>query len=522
MHDFMKDWTIATKLRLLAWLTTLALLGLSAFLSYQQYERSFHERQELTRSTVDIAQGVLTWAHGREKAGELSREQAQAVAMQAIKSLRYRGSEYFWINDMAGLMVMHPTKPALDHTNVLGMKDPNGKALFAEFVATVKSQKAGFVDYYWPKPGSDQPVAKISYVAGFEPWGWVVGSGMYLDDLRAELVVSIQKAAGVVLIALALVWCLERTISRSITGGVRKAVKVATAVAQGDLTQHIEARGQDEVGQLLAAMQHMTQGLQVMVGTVRDAAHGMEVAAEQIAAGNTDLSVRTEQAASNLQQTASSMSEIASTVDDNVKVAHEATQLATSASGVAGKSGEIVAEVVSTMGEINDSSRRIHDIIGVIDGIAFQTNILALNAAVEAARAGEQGRGFAVVATEVRALAGRSSQAAKEIRELIAKSTEKVDAGAELVKNAGLSMQELVVAVERVTTLTQSVRDRADRQSTGIHEVSGAMAGLDAMTSQNAALVEQSAAAAASLREQASRLIGSVRNFKVGHQTSHA
>jgi len=516
MNNLLKDWTIAAKLRLLAIVTTVGLLGLTALMAFDQYQRGYAERELLTKSTVEIAQGVLSWAQAREAAGEMSREQAQAAAAQAIKSLRYRGSEYFWINDMQGQMIMHPMKPALDTTNVLGMKDPNGKALFAEFIETVKKQKSGFVDYYWPKPGHDAPVAKISYVTGFEPWGWVIGSGIYIDDLRKELLASLSRSAALLVVGLLAVWCLERAISASITGGVRKAVVVAKAVAEGDLTQHIEARGNDEVGQLLAAMKHMNERLQVMVGTVRDAAHGMEVAAEQIAAGNTDLSARTEQAAANLQQTASSMSEIAETVGDNVKVATEATQLADSASGVAGKSGEIVAEVVTTMDEINASSRRIHDIIGVIDGIAFQTNILALNAAVEAARAGEQGRGFAVVATEVRALAQRSSNAAKEIRELIARSTEKVDAGAALVKNAGTTMQELVVAVERVTQLTQSVRDRADVQSRGIHEVSGAMSGLDQMTSQNAALVEESAAAAASLREQAVRLLDSVRNFRLG------
>jgi methyl-accepting chemotaxis protein len=520
MNMRLSNWTVAAKLRLLAVVTTLGLCGLSTLQMWTQYEAGAEERQRLTRSAVELAQGVVAAAHQREVAGELSRDAAQQVALSTLRGLRYRGSEYFWVNDMQGVMRMHPAKPALDGTNVLGMKDPEGNALFVMFIDTVKRHGSGFVRYHWPKPGRDDPVAKLSYVAGYAPWGWVVGSGIYLDDLHAELRANVARSLGLLVIGLLTVWSLELVISRSITAGVKKGVRVATAVAAGDLTHRIEVRGHDEIGQWLGAMRDMTQRLRDMVSAVRDAAHDMEIAAQEIAAGNADLSSRTEQTAARLQQTTSTMSAIEHTVNENATMAQNATQLAQSAAGVAQRSGTLVAQVVTTMDDINASARRIHDIIGVIDGIAFQTNILALNAAVEAARAGEQGRGFAVVAAEVRALAQRSGQAAREIRELIARSTEQVTGGTALVRDAGETMQELVGAVDQVTQLTRSVGEQAEDQSSGIERVTAEMATLDSMTGQNAALVEQSAAAAASLRDQAARLIASVRNFRVADPES--
>jgi methyl-accepting chemotaxis protein len=300
-----------------------------------------------------------------------------------------------------------------------------------------------------------------------------------------------------------------------ITRPLRDAVEVAGDVAIGDLTQRIEVRSKDEVGQLLQALQDMNESLGGIVTKVRDSTDSINTAAQQIAAGNSDLSQRTEEQASHLEETASSMEELTSTVKQNAENAMKANQLALNASNVAVKGGQAVSAVVHTMDSISTSSKKIVDIISVIEGIAFQTNILALNAAVEAARAGEQGRGFAVVASEVRHLAQRSAAAAKEIKTLIGDSVENVDIGAKQVDEAGATMQEIVDAVKRVTDIMAEISAASDEQSTGIEEVNRAIIQMDDMTQQNAALVEQAAAAAESMQEQAGTLMEAVSVFKV-------
>ncbi|WP_025918427.1 methyl-accepting chemotaxis protein [Herminiimonas sp. CN] len=302
--------------------------------------------------------------------------------------------------------------------------------------------------------------------------------------------------------------------TRSITRPMTEAVRVAQTVASGDLTSRIEVKTTDETGQLLQALKNMNDSLIRIVGEVRVGTDTIATASSQIAAGNLDLSSRTEEQASSLEETASSMEELTSTVKQNADNARQANQLAVSASDVAMKGGAVVAQVVETMGSINDSSKKIADIISVIDSIAFQTNILALNAAVEAARAGEQGRGFAVVATEVRNLAQRSAGAAKEIKGLIDDSVGKVDTGAKLVNQAGATMQEIVESVKRVTDVMSEITAASQEQSVGIEQVNQAISQMDQVTQQNAALVEEAAAAAEFLQDQAGNLVQVVSVFK--------
>ena len=306
-------------------------------------------------------------------------------------------------------------------------------------------------------------------------------------------------------------------ITRAVTGPVAQAVAVARNVAAGHLEKPVTSRRRDEMGQLINAQEDMRRKLAELVGDVRGNAHGVALAAGEIAQGNADLSARTESQASALEETAASMEQLGATVRQNADNARQANQMAASASGIAARGGEVVAQVVDTMKGINDSSRQIADIIGVIDGIAFQTNILALNAAVEAARAGEQGRGFAVVASEVRTLAQRSAAAAKEIRQLIGASVERVEDGARLVGDAGTTMEGIVQSVQRVADTIGEITAASSEQSAGVAQVNQAVGQLDQMTQQNAALVEQSAAAAQSLREQAEQLSRTVAVFKVAH-----
>jgi len=311
-----------------------------------------------------------------------------------------------------------------------------------------------------------------------------------------------------------------RSITRSITVPLAAANELAARVADGNLMrsgQGMAARP-DEIGQLQMTLRRMRETLAQTIGSIRDSAESIGTASNEIASGNHDLSARTEKAASSLEQTASAMEQLTGTVQHSAASAGQANQLAVSAASVAQRGGEVVAQVVRTMDEINASSHKIADIIGVIDGIAFQTNILALNAAVEAARAGEQGRGFAVVAGEVRSLAGRSADAAKEIKSLIGSSVEKVEVGARLVDDAGKTMAELVSAVQRVKDIMGEITTATAEQSDGIAQVNIAIAQLDQVTQQNAALVEQSTAAAESLREQAVALNSAVGTFQVARR----
>jgi methyl-accepting chemotaxis protein len=335
------------------------------------------------------------------------------------------------------------------------------------------------------------------------------------DALKAEVARAKVMLLGLLAASLAVAGLAGWLITRSVTQPLRQAVAETEQIAGGDLAVAVTVEGRDEIADLKRALSTMQQRLQELVRGIRQSADSIQTASTEVAVGNADLSSRTEQAASNLQETASSMEQLTGTVRHTADSARTANQLAASAASVAQRGGSVVSQVVATMEEINQSSRKIADIIGTIDGIAFQTNILALNAAVEAARAGEQGRGFAVVASEVRSLAQRSAQAAKEIKSLIGSSVEKVDAGSRLVGDAGTTMQEIMASVQRVSDTIGEITAASSEQSEGIGQVNIAVTQLDQMTQQNAALVEQSAAAAESLKGQAGTLTSLVATFKV-------
>jgi methyl-accepting chemotaxis protein len=343
------------------------------------------------------------------------------------------------------------------------------------------------------------------------------------EQKRAETegaaIVAAVSATTLVCVACAVVSVLFSIglgflLTRSIVGPVQAAQKAADRIAAGDLTGNCRAQGTDEAAQLVSSLGKMQDALTRIVREIRDSTEQIQVASTEVASGNQDLSTRTEQTAGSLQQAASSMDELTTTLRHSADAANQAHGLANSASEIATRGGKVVTQVVSTMNEINSSSKKIADIIGVIDGIAFQTNILALNAAVEAARAGEQGRGFAVVASEVRSLAQRSAEAAKQIKTLIGASVDKVESGARLVQDAGSTMQEIVSAVRRVSEVLGEITTAASEQAGGIQSVNEAVNSVDQMTQQNAALVEQSAAAAESMRDQAGKLAKTVEQFR--------
>jgi methyl-accepting chemotaxis protein-1 (serine sensor receptor) len=345
---------------------------------------------------------------------------------------------------------------------------------------------------------------------------------LQLDVGKSEYDAAVARFATAQMVAIALIGvgllagiAIGAWLITSISRALAEALRVANSVAAGDLTGKVRIRSNDEIGQLLAALQKMNDGLVGIVTEVRSGTDLIATASGEIAAGSQDLSSRTEQQASSLEETASSMEELTSTVKQNADNARQANALAATASDVASKGGAVIGQVVETMGEINNSARKIVDIIGVIDGIAFQTNILALNAAVEAARAGEQGRGFAVVATEVRNLAQRSAAAAKEIKALIGDSVARVDAGSQLVNEAGATMHDIVDSVRRVTDIMGEISSASHEQTAGIEQINQAIVQMDQVTQQNAALVEEASAASEAMQDQASKLALVVSVFKL-------
>jgi methyl-accepting chemotaxis protein len=520
----MSRMSLNRKLWLSLALVWLGLLGVGLWSAIETRSTMLAERKAGMVNLVDAAEGVVNGYYALSQAGRISEADAQREALARLAAMRYGDAGYLFVMDSKPVVLMHPTLPQMIGKPVGDFRDPSGKLLYMTLLDAAKGDGHGFAQYLGRLPHTETALPKISYVARFAPWDWNIVSGVFIKDidtayyetLLGHLIVVLVVGAAISLAMLLII----RNVRASLGGEPEHAASLAAQIAGGDLTQIVEVRADDSTS-MMAAMREMQTRLQRTLVEIRRSSEQIATATQQIAAGNSDLSQRTEQQAASLQETAASMEQLTATVKQNADNARQASGLANNASDIATRGNEVVSRVIGTMGEINDSSRQISDIIGVIEGIAFQTNILALNAAVEAARAGEQGRGFAVVAGEVRSLAQRSATAAKEIKVLIGSSVERVNNGSTLVEQAGSTMGEILLAVRRVTDIMGEIAAASEEQSSGISQVGRAVTQMDEVTQQNAALVEQATAAAASLQDQATKLRSTVGAFRLnGHEAT--
>ena len=509
--------TIRNKLFVLLTYSWLIIWGFMLYSAFHVKDLRLQERQTQLSIAMQMAHSIATDYTRLVEADRMTESEAQREAMRSITNLRFGENGYFTVLGPDTILA-HPLNQSLPGKRHEEIKDSKGNVIYGDGYRAALKNGSGYFSYFWPRPNETEPSEKMSSAIHFAPWNWGMATGLYIKDIeqafRADLIKYGALGMSLGLVLNLVVFLIGRGMTRSLGCEPEFAARIAARIAQGDLATPVDA-GKASQDSLLAAMSAMQNSLQNIVSRVRQGTETISSSAEQIAAGNLDLSSRTEEQASSLEETAASMEELTATVKNNAEHAYMANQLAGTASDVAGKGGAVMTDVIDTMDGIKDSARKIADIISVIDSIAFQTNILALNAAVEAARAGEQGRGFAVVATEVRTLAQRSAAAAREIKELIGDSVDKVEAGNVLVQKAGATMEEIVGSIQKVTDILGEITSASAEQAAGINQVNQAIAQIDQVTQQNAALVEEAAASADAMKEQAQQLVAAVSTFKL-------
>ncbi|NYT73796.1 cache domain-containing protein [Halomonas sp. QX-2] len=514
-------------------LLTVVLVGFKAYSSAQdtrdtlanQREMLIEERRHAVRDIVQMATSAIEPIY--EQAGANDEAAKQQVA-ELVRSMRFEDNNYIFIYDYDGNNIVTAPAPEREGTNMIDAQTPDGTYLIREIIKVAQSG-GGFYSYMWDYPGTDRIEPKHSFVDRLEKWDWLIGAGVYVtdaDDAVAELeaVAAADLRQGIIFASLlglglfVVIALIAYGLVRRTLGPIKRTTAAMQDIAQGrgDLTRRLAVESGDEIGELSVQFNAFVARMQNTLRDVRSSTLSVHQAAGEISQSSDELATRTEQAAANLQQTSASMEEITSTVNHSADNAQQANTLVQSTADVAREGETSMGQVESTMRDINDSASRISDIISMIDSIAFQTNILALNASVEAARAGEHGRGFAVVAQEVRVLASRSSDASKEIRALIDASVQHTNSGAKLVRSAGDTMREIVSSVAKVTDVIGEITAGAKEQSSGIGQINIAVAEMDTMTQQNAAMVQESTTAAANMRRHAEHLNQLINSFVLG------
>ena len=541
-----KDWGIFTKIMSLSILTWLVLV-LAAMFALVPFIRGLimEEKQATVSYLVQEATSLLSSYQKQVDAGTLTKEEAQKQAAERLSAIRYDGANYLWINDLAPKMVMHPLRPELNGTDLSGNKDPNGKALFVEMAAVCRDKGKGLVEYAWAKPGSAKPVPKISYVELYEPWGWVVGTGIYIDDVTAHMQ-AIQIRIGATLLGiLALSILLAWLVARTVTGPIRAVVDTIRDIAQGegDLTRRLPILGKNEIGELSEWFNTFTSKLHGIICQVSGSSMQLASSSLQLQMTTKQMTESIAQLSSQSTSLATAGEEMSATSGDIANNCHHAagnaggaTEKAKMGAAVVGQSiavmtsiAERVQNAASTVDALGVRSEQIGAIIGTIEDIADQTNLLALNAAIEAARAGEQGRGFAVVADEVRALAERTTRATKEIGEMIKaiqketkdavasmeQSVTQVEQGTSHASESGRSLQEILEIINDVTEQISQIATAAEEQTATTREISSNVLNLNDLAKQNDHALSETAIAANDVSRQAEELKELVGQFKL-------
>ncbi|RRV05614.1 methyl-accepting chemotaxis protein [Pseudomonas sp. v388] len=541
----MRSLSISRRLWLILIVSVLMLFVLAAAMLKQIHDDLYQAKAEKTMHVVQTVSGVLSYYQGLEAAGSLTREAAQQQALKEIRVLRYGQGDYFWINDLRPVMVMHPTNPKLEGQDLSAIRDPDGFAVFNEMVTVAKSQGAGMVNYRWPKPGASEPVKKTSYVQLFQPWGWILGSGVYVDDVavefRQQMFIALIYSAGIVLVLVVLL----SLIVRSIVLPLRQTVQAMANISSGesDLTRSLETRGNDEVAELARHFNAFVAKLRNVVGQLQTSAVGLAQASTELGHDAEQAQSRSQQQSQQMDLVATAVNEVTYGVQDVAKNAEHAASEMRDAESQA-QQGQInidnslkqighlsgtIGQAVEVMQTLASESTQIGSVLEVISSIAEQTNLLALNAAIEAARAGEQGRGFAVVADEVRLLAQRTQKSTAEIQGMIERLQRHTDAAVKVIgdssrssqltieqaNQAGQSLSSISQALRNLNSLNASIASATLQQSHVVEDINQNVTQAAQLSQSTALAAEQSTGASQHLRHLSEQLNGLLKQFRV-------